>query len=203
MSAAELGERFEMLGELGAGGTGGVYRVLDEVRAGELAVVLHGRGDDREQVPFRAIDRVVDDLSSYLMGLPDGEAAALIPEDVAALSRLFPALVRVPAIEAAVLPGSGPTGWDEVVRRGFANLLELLRRLGARRAVITAIDDAHDGTIEGARMVRTFAGPTTPLMLSIMVHHGGDGEVAREVLREVEQWPGDLRRIEIFGASPS
>jgi hypothetical protein len=62
------------------------------------AVVLAGRCCERESVPYKAVDEVIDRLSWYLKRLAPIDAAALLPAHGAALALVFPVLQRVPAI---------------------------------------------------------------------------------------------------------
>ena len=64
-------------------------------------VILEGRCYERESVPYKAIDGVIDSLTKYLMQLPDGKAEALMPRDVLALARLFPVMLQVECVSQA------------------------------------------------------------------------------------------------------
>ena len=87
--------------------------------------MLHGRCDERESVPFKALDRAMDELCNHLRGLPAAEADALMPRHIHLLARLFPVLRRVPAVQRA--PGlQRETRTDplEVRRLGSADAVE-------------------------------------------------------------------------------
>src|SRR5205085_1321617 len=88
-------------GESGIGKSELCRAFLDQVRAERMDVVLGGRCYEREGVPFKAIDPLIDELSRHFRKLSREEAAALLPRDVFALVNLFPVLGRVEVIAAA------------------------------------------------------------------------------------------------------
>jgi hypothetical protein len=65
--------------------------------------VLAGRCHEREQVPFKTLDTLIDALTTALLKLDPDELTALLPRDIGALARLFPVLRRVPAIAEPAL----------------------------------------------------------------------------------------------------
>lgn len=126
-------------GESGIGKTALCDHFLNELRARGDTVVLAGRCFERENVPFKAFDVLVDELSRYLHRLPPVQAAALLPRDVFALAQLFPVLERVEVIaDAPVRPVSDP---QALQRLGFAAYRELLARIGDRVPLVMHTDD--------------------------------------------------------------
>ena len=103
-------------------------------------IVLEGRCFERETVPYQAMDNLIDDFSRVWHRMPDGEAAALLPLDIAPLVRLFPVLGRIAAI-AQSPPGVEVDDPQERRTRGFAALREVFQRLSRRHTVILFLDD--------------------------------------------------------------
>ena len=58
-------------------------------------VLLQGRCFEREAVPFKAFDGLVDSLSRLLRSLTPDDSRMLMPRHAALLLRLFPVLGRV------------------------------------------------------------------------------------------------------------
>ena len=71
-------------GASGNGKTTLVRRFLADVSALGEVVVLEGRCYERESVPFKAFDELVDALGRYLMQRRPVEAAGLVPRDAPA-----------------------------------------------------------------------------------------------------------------------
>src|SRR5262249_20010640 len=111
-------------GESGIGKSTLCGTFLDELRARREAVVLAGRCHERESVPFKGIDSLIDDLSRFLRKLPEAEAAALMPREAYALARVFPVLERIEAFAGA--PRKDILHPQELRMRAFAAFRELL-----------------------------------------------------------------------------
>ena len=104
-----------------------VRHFLERVQAHRPVVVLSGRCYERESVPYKALDSVVDSLSRYLGLLPSSQTDGLVPADVLPLLRLFPVLRQVDAIVAAARREDEPLSEPHVLRqRGFGALRDLL-----------------------------------------------------------------------------
>ncbi len=113
------------------------------------AVVLQGRCYERESIPYKALDGVLDDLSWLLRALPAKQQAALITPDLVALARMFPVFEWLEASEYAA--GGSEAASKEPVqlrRQAFTALRELLRRLAHTRPVVIHIDDLQWGDAE-------------------------------------------------------
>src|SRR5262249_40151720 len=62
------------------------------------ALVIGGRCQEPESVPYKALDAVIDALARRLQRLRELDAEGLMPRHAAALARLFPVMRRVPAL---------------------------------------------------------------------------------------------------------
>ena len=128
-------------GQSGVGKTSVVRQFARLVRKESDPVVLAGRCYQRESVPYKAVDELVDTLAGYLCSLSDAFVETLIPRRTALLTQLFPVLRRVPALadqpqqNADTLPGYRHRSL------AFAALRQLLANLAEQRPLILIIDD--------------------------------------------------------------
>ena len=155
-------------GQSGMGKTALVERVLDDLADARDVLVLRGRCFERETVPYKTVDGLVDALAQHLTSLERDERAALLPPDAAALARVFPALLRVPAIADAADDTPVVQDDQELRRRGFLALKQLLAALGQRRTLVLAIDDLQWGDLDGARvLIELRRPPDAPRLLLV------------------------------------
>jgi hypothetical protein len=125
---------------------------LDEVgRRQPAALVFAGRCFEMESVPYKALDAVVDELARHLKGLPEVDAAVLLPRDANALATLFPVLRQVPAFAPKSVRRPDDAG--EVRTRGVSALREILTRISDRRPVVVCIDDLQWGDVDSAALL--------------------------------------------------
>src|SRR5437763_11261564 len=103
-------------GRSGMGKTTLIERFLGPIRADPRATVLAGRCYERESVPYKALDAVIDSLSQRLRRLGD-QAEVLLPRDVDSLVRLFPVLRQAPAVATASRPAVEIPDPQELRRR--------------------------------------------------------------------------------------
>ncbi len=103
---------------------------------------LAGSCHERESVPYRAFDGIVDALSLYLSALADDRRGPLLPADAGPLVRLFPVLRRVPEWRRIAAPTTSDA--RALRRRGLAALRSLFERICRDgRRVILRIEDLH------------------------------------------------------------
>jgi eukaryotic-like serine/threonine-protein kinase len=132
--------------------------------------VFAGRCFEHESVPYKAIDGVVDSLSRFLVALPDAETESVLPDEIAALPRLFPVMRRVPAIERAC-QARAPAVVDPVLLRrlAFGVLRELLARIARRQPVVIVIDDLQWADVDGVLLIgELLRTPDAPALLALM-----------------------------------
>ena len=128
-------------GESGMGKSFLVRGFLSRLREeAAQAVILEGRCSERESVPYKALDSLIDHLADYLGALPPTTVLELVGAECGALARLFPVLRRVEAIEIS-WHATRIKDLQELRRRGAEALRDLLRRITTRSPLVLVIDD--------------------------------------------------------------
>jgi eukaryotic-like serine/threonine-protein kinase len=125
-------------GESGMGKSALLRQFVERVGSG--ALVLAGRCYEREAVPYKAVDELIDALSRHLSKLSAAEVQPLLPANAALLGTVFPVLRSVPAIGEARARRKAIDP-PEIRALVFAALRDLLGRLAAERPLVLTIDD--------------------------------------------------------------
>ncbi|WP_156338539.1 serine/threonine-protein kinase PknK [Chondromyces crocatus] len=174
-------------GRSGMGKSALVRHFLGDLRQRGDALVLEGRCYERENVPYKAFDSLVDAIAGHLQRLRLEQLALLLPEGAIELARLFPVLHSIETIGAA--PPEPATDLDpvELRRRAFRALKRLLRRMGRARPLILWIDDLQWGDRDSAHLLaELLAPPDAPAVLFLGTYRTEE-EGTSTFLRELFQ----------------
>jgi eukaryotic-like serine/threonine-protein kinase len=185
-----------------------IERVTRELQRERGAVVLAGRCYERESVPYKALDSLIDALSRHLAQMPRHEVDALMPRDVLAVARLFPVLRRVDAVKAAPRRIAAPDP-HELKRRGMGALRDLLARMADRRPLVLTIDDAQWGDLDSTMLLLDLLRPPDPPSLLLVLAYRSEEAEASEAVRHLVEGlrapgagAGDMREVEVGALAP-
>ena len=163
-----------------------VARFVEQVEldAAHAPIVLRGRCYERESMPYKAIDSIVDGLARRLDELAPSERELLLPPEAHFLAKVFPALARPGMAAAPSTPW--PHSPRETRRRAFLALGELLRRLGRRAPLVITVDDLQWGDVDSALLLtEVFLSSDPPaalLLLSFRTEDRGTSPLLRLLL---------------------
>jgi serine/threonine protein kinase len=196
-------------GESGVGKSALTRRFTDRLTADAAAVVFFGRCYERESVPYKAIDDVVDALSRYLGLLEPEEVRALLPPEAHLLGQVFPVLRRLTnrpvggALDNSRAQAA-PLDPQDLRARTFEVFRELLARLAARRPLVLVIDDLQWADADSlALLAELLRPPGPPLLLVATLRSALEHEGATRSLEQLKQkLRGEVRALRLTGLSP-
>ncbi len=148
-------------GASGMGKTALVERFTEDARA-RGAVVLAGRCYERESVPYKALDGAIDALTRYLGQLPPADAALLVPREIHELTRIFPVLTRVNVVARSPGRPDATADPNELRRRAFGALRQILSRMADRVRVVLFVDDLQWTDNDSVRLLIDLLSPPEP-----------------------------------------
>ena len=162
-------------GDSGVGKSRLVRQFADAVQLNDRnAVVLAGRCYERETVPYKALDGVIDAFGRFLTRIPSAEADSYLPTRPGALVQAFPVLKRVPGM-AQTRDQAKRVDPHEMRRGAFAAIRDMLTRLAERRPVIVLIDDLQWADADSLAVLAEVLRPPGPPPLLVL----GTTRVAR------------------------
>ncbi len=172
-AAAESAPRVVVVtGESGAGKSALAAELADRAQA-EGGSVWFGRCYEREQVPYKALDAVVDAVALALLARGD-DAYRLLPPGTLSLARIFPVLDDLPALARLER--------DETLRdakaereRAIRALLGIIRNLSGGAPPLVVLEDLHWADLESLEVLDWLArDPSAPACF--IVASSRDGE---------------------------
>ena len=175
-------------GQSGTGKTALIQRFVEQVRAEKEILVLSGRCSAHEDVPYKALDGVTDDLAAFVARSDSPAIRAILEQRHADLARAFPVFGRI-GDPAEIRIGGGGVGDPYVRRLGlFSALRELLSAVRAQHEVIVALDDMQWADADSLSLLSALMQPpNAPALLFIVATR--------------PHWPG-TSLLRAWGAEP-
>lgn len=163
-------------GESGVGKSALVHHFLGEL-PGDV-VALTGRCHERESVPFKLLDGVIDELGRYLMALPAELRRRMLPSRIADLSRVFPVLRRIEAATGGATIADGVRDPQEAQHRASLAWRQLVHRLATTRPLVIAIDDVQWGDLDSVGLLADVLDVAPSVLVVVGYRDPGDSEHA-------------------------
>ena len=195
-------------GKSGIGKTSLISHFLRELKQDQpAAVVLRGRCRESESVPYKALDPLADELVRHLGGLSESVVAALLPRHPELLRRLFPVFGEL--VRLRTYPDRALNELDEqqIRRRAFESICELLGRMADRSPVVIWIDDLQWSDLDSIAFISELVMPATaPALLLLFSFRAEEAESSPALiaLRRLQQRLTDADawlEVEIRGLS--
>ena len=171
-------------GRSGYGKSALAGRFAARVRERDGAIVLTGRCREREILPYKGVDAVVDGLSAHLRHLPPDELEALRPTSASVLARVFPVLDGIWKDDSTI----EQLGPSEVRNVSWAALREVLGGVARRRRLVVHIDDFQWADVDSARLLHgLLRPPDAPAAMLLIAYRSEASEAgSSEALGELE-----------------
>ncbi len=179
-------------GESGVGKSALVRAFLEtrlETNENAPPILLTARCYERELVPFKALDGLVDVLTGLLRQLDADTISRIVPDRAAVLLQAFPVLGRVPLIAHAPHQHVGPDP-REVRASMFVVFRQLLRALGERATIVAYVDDLQWADADSlALLSEVLRPPDAPrlLLLGTLRTQAGGNSAGRLLAADVPE----------------
>jgi serine/threonine protein kinase len=188
-----------LCGESGIGKSYTVRRFTNEICAAHPeTMVLEGRCYERETVPYKTVDGIVDALSRRLSRMPGNEVAALLPARSVALAQVFPVMLRIAEVAKQHVAVGKLLEPHELRQRAFLALRDLFTRVAVRRPTIIAIDDFQWADEDGLRVLAEILRPPDPppvLLVGTVRARSDAADATLDRLRTA--LPGEVQLLEL------
>ncbi len=165
--------------------------------------VFSGRYRERESMPYRAADAILDGVSRFLQRLPPAELDAVLPRDALLLGQVFPAMR---GLKTSLAHGSwlAPNIDRQQLRSRLGEALrELFFNLARRRPLVVIIDDVQWSDTDSRKlMMEIMRVPGPPLMCVLTIRTpAGDASLAELWRRDSQAAYGEVLHIDLGALS--
>ncbi|MCP4605835.1 MAG: protein kinase [Proteobacteria bacterium] len=164
--------------------------------------LLQGRCYERETVPYKAMDGLIDNLSRTWKNLDWGDSAYIWPQDADLLLRLFPVLGRVTQVSR--VPGRFRETEDlqELRSRGFSALRETFQRLTNLHRLVLFLDDLQWVDMDTVNLLSEIVKQPDPPALMLLLASRYTADASSPLDRLLERTGENARTIELGPLSP-
>jgi eukaryotic-like serine/threonine-protein kinase len=123
---------------------------------------------ERESVPFKGVDELVERLASYVSGLPKQTTLTLIPRGFGCLTSTFPVLLKLIAVGGGSVRASDLA--DPVVMRSrmFLAMRELIQNLARTNPLVISLDDLQWADKDSIALISELLVTSEPLPLLLV-----------------------------------
>jgi len=159
----------DVVADSGLGKSALLRRAVERARHTRGAAILSARCYEREAMPYKGVDPLMDELADKLRRRTSEDVLAVMPRDARALCRLFPVLAsveefaRAPELETV-------ENRDTLRSRAIAALRELLSRIADRRPLVVVLDDMQWCCSDSARVLVDLLAEEPPRALFIFAY---------------------------------
>ncbi len=124
--------------------------------------VLYGRCYERESVPYKGVDAIIESLADKLVELSESDQHALAPAGLPSLLALFGSLGRVPAFASA----RRSVGFEQrqVRAEAFGALRDLLSNVAQQWPVVWVLDDLQWSDEDAAALLQELLSEPLPIL---------------------------------------
>src|SRR5262249_11762197 len=187
-------------GESGMGKSTLVRTFLDQVKAkSRNAVILQGRCYERESVPYKGLDGVVDSLSKHLSARRRAKAESLMPRNRAALARVLPFMLQADAFFDPRSHQPETIALFTMRRQAFGPLRKILTRLSQQKPLIIYIDDLQWADADSTFLLEDLLRPPDAPPLLLITSFRSEDIVEKPFLKQMLSQTGteQCRKLEL------
>ncbi|MEM7467198.1 MAG: serine/threonine-protein kinase, partial [Pseudomonadota bacterium] len=173
----------EVVGPSGIGKSALIQHFLESQNIRDKSLLLEGRCFPNENIPYKAFDTVINELTQCLLNLPAAELQQTLPESGAAsLGLIFPEMRRVREIEAAALVSPRVGDPRTIRQQGFNALGEILNNLATAKNVVIWVDDIQWADVDSAALLESLIATSLHSKILYLFSRRPDSEIADPTL---------------------